>query len=597
MIRIFNSTIQKLFFKYFFLTSIIAITAFCFFSFTFYVRSFIKNERDHIVSTTNKAKYNIEFILSIVRNSSVLLSANETVTRNCTARFMPGDPEQLESQVSVDTLLRNSVSINEHLNGIYVLGKNGMFFSSYWDVNEDKIRRWLGLTTDHEIEKLFGHGKNNQGIYIPQLERNAITYLRPIYQFPATDRIGLLIIDINYVYLREIFTYSSLTTTDPEKVLVVNSLGETLFTFPFNLNMDFLKQDYPELFTSVQKVIETTIFGKDSFIISEPFQQNDWRIIRVFFKDKIHSTTNLILIMLLLFLVGMTVIYLVISLLLSNSIARPIIDLNEKLKIIQGGNFNVKITSDREDEIGQLNETFNKMTVRIDHLLKQSVAEQKRKSDLEFEVLEAQINPHFLYNTLDSIKWLAVLQGMENISDMISSLINLLKYNISNSSRLVNLEDEITSVRNYISIQQFRYGDIFSVMYSMPTNLLHLKILKFILQPLVENAIFHGLKDMDSNGKIRVEAELLDAKSLLIHVRDNGPGFSFTDRDCIMENTNKSRGMHSGIGMKNVHERITLYFGFEFGLSFSNNIDGGACVSLKLPLICDDNNDPTDAYT
>ncbi|WP_319560078.1 histidine kinase [Marispirochaeta sp.] len=446
--------------------------------------------------------------------------------------------------------------------------------------------------TETEIDNIFGNDRNNQGIHIPQLERNAITYMRPIYKFPATERIGLLIIDINYVYLREIFTYSSLTAEDTEKVLVVNSRGETLFTFPFNLNMDFLKQDNPELFESGQHVREMNIFNKDSFIISEPFEQNDWRIVRVFFKDKIQSTTNLLLIMLMFFLIGMTLIYLVISLLLSNSIAKPIIDLNEKLKIIQSGNFNVKIETDREDEIGQLGETFNNMTVRIDHLLKQSVAEQKRKSDLEFEVLEAQINPHFLYNTLDSIKWLAVLQGMENISDMISSLINLLRYNISSSSRLVSLEDEITSVHNYISIQQFRYGDIFSVRYSIPNNLQSLRIMKFILQPLVENAIFHGLKDMDSNGEIHVEAELSDEKNLLIHIRDNGSGFTFSSDGGIKESTNKSRSMHSGIGIKNIQERITLYFGTNFGLSFSNNPDGGACVRLKLPLIVDNVDSP-----
>ncbi|WP_319560079.1 hypothetical protein [Marispirochaeta sp.] len=134
MFKVFKSTIQKLFFKYFFATSLLTITALGLFSFTFYVRSFIRTERDHIVSTTNKAKYNIEFILSIVRNNSILLAANETITRNVTRQLMPGDPELIESQVLVDTMLRNSVSINEHLKGIYILGQNGRFFSSYWDV-------------------------------------------------------------------------------------------------------------------------------------------------------------------------------------------------------------------------------------------------------------------------------------------------------------------------------------------------------------------------------------------------------------------------------------------------------------------------------
>jgi len=585
MISIFNSTIQKQFFKYFFLISIFSVIALSFFAYTFYLRTLIQRENNHLLSTTNKAKYNMEFLLSIVNNNGILLSSNENIIEYCTTQFEPGDPERMNASLFVNTMLRNTVSLNEHLHGIYIIGSNGMFFTSYWNITEKKIRKRLHLENDETVTSLFADNKNSQGLYRPQFARDAISYIKPIYKFPEAKQIGTLIIDINYVYMREIFTYSSLTDNDQEKILIVNSQKETLFTFPFNTNIDFLKTENPELFKRGLHHEIIDIFGKESFVISEPFQQSDWRIIRITFLDYLKKTTNTIFLFLVIFLIIMIFTYLFISLILSNSIAKPIIELNEKLKLIQNGNFNVKIESTRNDEIGQLNDTFNKMTVKIDNLLKQSVNEQKRKSDLEFKVLQAQINPHFLYNTLDSIKWLAVIQGVENISDMISALVNLLKYNISNTSRLVLIEEEIESIKNYIEIQKFRYGEIFSVSFDIPKDILKMKMLKFLLQPIVENAIFHGLKDVERDGQILIEASLKNDNYVFIKVIDNGSGFYFDRDGNIIKENSTGRGLHNGIGISNLQERIHLYFNSEYGLSFSNKKDGGGEVVLRLPVI------------
>jgi len=590
MISIFNSTIQKQFFKYFFLTSIFSVVALGFFAYTFYLRTFMQSEYEHLLSTTNKAKYNIEFLLSIVNNNGILLSSNENIIKYCTTQYEPGDPKINDSRLFVNTMLRNTVSLNEHLHGIYIIGSNSMFFTSYWDITEEKIRKWLHIENNETITNLFADN-NSRGLYKPQLDRNVISLIKPIYKFPEGKIIGTLIIDINYVYMREIFVYSSLTENDLEKVLIVNSRQETLFTFPFNTNMDFLITDNPDLFERGlhQKVMD--VFGKESFVISEPFQQNDWRIIRITFLDYLNNATRTIFFFLVIFLTIMIFTYLFISLILSNSIAKPIIELNEKLKLIQNGNFDVKIKSHRKDEIGQLNDTFNRMTGKIDNLLKQSVDEQKRKSDLEFEVLQAQVNPHFLYNTLDSIKWLAVIQGVENISDMITALVNLLKYNISHTARLVLIEEEIKSVKNYIQIQKFRYGEIFSISYNISEDIMQMKMLKFLLQPIVENAIFHGLKDIEEGGHMVIDASIENNNCLVFNIIDNGSGFRFDQDGNISKEKSTGKGLHSGIGISNLQERIHLYFNDGYGLSFSNITTGGGKVTLRLPIIVSEKED------
>lgn len=207
----------------------------------------------------------------------------------------------------------------------------------------------------------------------------------------------------------------------------------------------------------------------------------------------------------------------------------------------------------------------------------------KKKADMEFQILQAQINPHFLYNTLDSIKWLAVIQNVHNISSMTNSLINLLKYNISRNNKTVMLSEELESVKNYVNIQKYRYGDIFEVTYDVNEDLLEYRILKFILQPIVENAIFHGFENMEGNCLIKIIARKKD-EYLIIEIIDNGIGIT-NERLEDIQSPNKDKGKFSGIGLRNIEERIKLYFGEKYGLTIDSKLHEGTHVSLFLPII------------
>ena len=221
------------------------------------------------------------------------------------------------------------------------------------------------------------------------------------------------------------------------------------------------------------------------------------------------------------------------------------------------------------------------MVVKLKGLINGMLKEQKKKTDMEFEILQAQINPHFLYNTLDSIRWLAVIQNVENISEMSSALINLLKYNISKKGTIVSLKEEIDGIKNYETIQKYRYGDTFCIEYNIQEETLDCKIIKFILQPLVENAIFHGINVSDSDAKIKITSEIQN-NDLVIKVIDNGVGMNVLNRD---DNSIKKKKMHTGIGLNNIEERIKLYFGEKYGIEIFSKIDVGTTVKITLPLV------------
>jgi two-component system, sensor histidine kinase YesM len=327
--------------------------------------------------------------------------------------------------------------------------------------------------------------------------------------------------------------------------------------------------------------VNSKVFNKDSIIVSDTINYSDWKLIRIINTDKIFRSVNMLGKISLYIFLFFILVSLIASLLLSVSFTKPVVELNNKIKRVEKGDLSVTISTERKDELGELSASFDNMVVQLKNLIKEKVDQQKKKSDMEFQVLQAQINPHFLYNTLNSIKWLAVIQNIENISEMTSAIINLLKYNISSKNILVTLGEEIESIKNYASIQKYRYGSNFNIEYEIDDNTTNLKILKFILQPLVENSIFHGFKNYKYGGEIKIRSQIIN-ENLLIEVIDNGCGI---DKEKSESHDDETGKMHSGIGLNNVNERICIYFGSKFGITVKSEEGNGTCVMLTLPII------------
>ena len=263
---------------------------------------------------------------------------------------------------------------------------------------------------------------------------------------------------------------------------------------------------------------------------------------------------------------------------LSRSLSRPVNALDDAMRQVEQGDYDVQLYLDSPDELGRLAASFNRMTEEYRQNLKRSVQRQRELNETQLRMLQAQLNPHFLYNTLDCMKWLGVANHVPQIADMSTDLAALLRAGIS-GSELIPLEDELELVRQYLNIQEIRFEDRFVCEIDVDERFQHCIVPKMVLQPLVENAIIHGVADLEE-GYIKLWAEA-DGGDLLLRVSDNGRGIA-PEVLARLEQHQDIPGGH--LGLTNVDHIIRLYYGADYGLSASSDGKTGSCVTLRLPM-------------
>lgn len=268
----------------------------------------------------------------------------------------------------------------------------------------------------------------------------------------------------------------------------------------------------------------------------------------------------------------------------ANTITNKIIILSKKMKKIQNGNFNIKgidrIPDEYCDEVGQLNNNFLTMAGKIDTLIRENYIKQILIKETQLKALQGQINPHFLYNTLNSINWEAKINKQYKISTMVNSLGNLLRNSINSKNDIIKLKEEINLVQDYITIQKIRYEDRLEFKVNVDEEIKECCVLKLILQPIVENSIKYGVEYLTGVCEIEITASK-DGETLLLEVMDNGTGVSEEFMDKFKKGEVESKG--TGIGLKNIEERIKLFFGEEYGLEIKRRADRGTVVRIRIP--------------
>ena len=278
--------------------------------------------------------------------------------------------------------------------------------------------------------------------------------------------------------------------------------------------------------------------------------------------------------------------YLAMLLLSSNNITTPIKKLEESIRHVEAGDFSRKISVSSSDEIGALSKHYNTMLDRIESLILEVEQNCRTKQELELLILQSQINPHFLFNTLNSIRFITQIQGNETATHALRSLILLLQSSIRFGQDFISIRDEVEQINNYIDIQKIRYIDRFEVDYAIDPDVLDCKTLKFTLQPIVENAIFHGIETIESMGKISVSIRRAEDE-IVYTVSDNGMGFDQQKLVSILEDLDsnyRTRGFNQ-IGLKNVQDRIHLFFGEAYGLRIDSEPGCGTIVTIRIPAI------------
>lgn len=276
---------------------------------------------------------------------------------------------------------------------------------------------------------------------------------------------------------------------------------------------------------------------------------------------------------------------LTLSLLFTRYLTRPILRLTEHMEVISAGDFRRNPAIESDDELGIIGKQINEMSAHVSDLMENRIRDEKEKMDLEIKILQAQINPHFLYNTLDSIKWIATMQHSTGIVKVVSALSSLLKNMAKGFNEKVTVRQELDFLDNYITIEKIRYIELFDVEITVEDpSLYDARIIKLTLQPIVENSIFSGIEPSGKPGLIQIHIFSQD-QLLLIRIRDNGIGIPEENIARLLTDTSRvTRHYMSGIGLPNVDRRIKLVYGEQYGIQIESQVGVYTCVTVSLPL-------------
>ncbi|MZQ83069.1 HAMP domain-containing protein [Paenibacillus sp. 5J-6] len=325
---------------------------------------------------------------------------------------------------------------------------------------------------------------------------------------------------------------------------------------------------------------ESEISIRDYAISVEQFPRLGWKLVQFTPQTELWNQLGGIRNQSVLWLFGWFLLFTVVFIYFMIRLTKPLKQLVSSMNRLGSGDFHSYVTIEGKDEFTILGNHFNHMLDRLQQLIMNLSEEQKRKEEAKLQTLQAQINPHFLFNTLNSIKWMAMLSGAKHVSQMITKLGKLLQYTMKVGEEFVTLEDEITHLESYLDLQKIRFNDNILIQFDIPTELKHYSVLKFILQPIVENSIIHGQK-MPLNIEICAS---LEGDSLLIKVKDNGHGISEERLEELRTQLSQDHARYSGIGIYNVNERIKMHFSRAYGIEMKSLHGEGTVVTVKLPL-------------
>jgi len=439
---------------------------------------------------------------------------------------------------------------------------------------------WIGLVKDP-----FSNSGREQFIPI----------VRPVSNEFNSEIIGWAYVEISsrlftdYLASYPLPEDSMLFITIGDKTYGFNSSGLKETEMPYT---DPVKLRENESLSKGTRVLSVSMDdGKKRILVERPIEgMTGWSLSQVLSEQQFGQQKNLYT----LFILGtcLTIVSLgvLLAFLLNKIIMEPIHKLSSKIHDISTGDFSRDTAIEWNHELGEVGSGINNMSENIITLMEKRVSDEKQKKDLEYQILQSQINPHFLYNTLNSIKWMATIQNADGIADMTTALARLLKNVSKGTKSMIPLREELDLVKDYFLIQKYRYGGSVTIEYSIESeDLYNCEIHRFTLQPIIENALFHGIEPAKTAGKITVSAQSTNLglqKALKIDITDNGVGMSQDTIDKVLHKETDSQSkteFFRHVGISNVNKRIQYDFGPEYGITIHSCPGRFTTMTILIP--------------
>ncbi len=395
---------------------------------------------------------------------------------------------------------------------------------------------------------------------------------------------AVLLIELNFNAVAELLDSAHLSDTG--YIYIISNDGGLVY-HPKQRIMDdvLIHEDIAGVNEHVFGSYISSFEGRDRLTIIQTVGQTRWRLVGIAFMDELLEPLKPFRITLVIIMLLSIIALIALSSSISRYITKPLRELEMNMRRIQTGDFSYTATSEGSKEVESLSRSFSLMIVKIEELMDKVRTTEALKRQRELDALQAKINPHFLYNTLDSVVWMAEAGDNQGVVKMITALASLFRISIAKGHDTITLKEELSHVESYLDIQSMRYKDKFRFTIDLPENLENAPTIKLIIQPIVENSIYHGIKYLQEEGLIEIRVREKD-DDIEIIVRDNGIGMDEETRASLLSKDSRKKTVSSdsnGIGLANIDERLKLSYGESYGLVIKSELDEGTTVIITIP--------------
>ena len=542
--------------------------------------SIFENSSEYTHTIIQQMNQNIDSYIDYMENIAYLISSNEDVQD-----YLFDEKIDNEGRYRILNQFQTILDSRSDIRNVGIISKNGRMLinDGSKSVNQDldlNTQEWYATA----LEKPNGPILTSSHVqHIISGERPwVITLSRGIRDRSGSgEKEGVFFIDLNYSAISGLCDQSTVGTKG--YAFILDAKGNIVYHPQQQQLYNELQTENISLIMDTDEDTVLTGAGNDGKLYSiSRSEKTGWTVVDCTNVKELLSKSRQAQSVYVLTAIILVIVALLFSRFMARSITLPIQKLRDSMKKVQEGDFSVSdVVVDSKNEIGSLTKSFDVMTHRIHELMEQNVHEQEEKRKSELKALQSQINPHFLYNTLDSIIWMAEGKKNEEVVLMTASLARLLRQSISNEDEVVPIANEVEYARGYLTIQKMRYKDKLEFQIEVDSSILYIPLIKLVLQPIIENAIYHGLKYKESKGLLIVKGFMKDGNAVL-QVIDDGVGM---DEETLAHIYDKHKvNYHSnGVGVYNVQKRLKLYYGEDYGITYTSELGKGTTATITIP--------------
>ena len=575
---VYNSSIRNSIFIYFTITSLVAVLLIVISIYSRLSSQLSDTVKQENISLVNRVDSSMEvYLRNIMKLSDTIyygIIKNVNLSEGSIGEALTLLYNNNKEQVSNIALISKE---GEPINVVPAarFRKNFRANEEEWFVNALNKTENIHFTLPH-VQKMFEKGDNGYNWVISMSRAVEITV-------GGSTEQAVLLIEMAYQGIEEVL--DEVTLGNGGYIYLMDSKGEIIWHPKFELIASGRVKENNLVAAGYDDGSREEVFnGTSQTVVTKTVGYTGWKLVGVIKGTGISLNmlkTRLFIVFVILLIIFIVII---INSYISFRVTNPIRELEKSVKELEEGNLDADIYMGGSYEVQHLGKSVQDMKFRIKGLMQDIVNEHEEKRKSEFDSLQAQINPHFLYNTLDIIVWQIENEKQSEAVHTVTALARFFRLSLGKGKNIVTVKDEIDHVKNYLMIQHMRFKNKFDYEFDIAEDVLELPSLKLMLQPLVENAIYHGMEFMDGDGLIMVKA-WREENELYFSVADNGLGMTEDKVEMILTGKSSSgNGRGSGIGVKNVNERIKLYFGEAYGLTIDSEPDEGTKVTIHLPV-------------